>query len=81
MGLETLLPKVTNAEMEVLNSVLKKSGDKRECQLLANYDRVYMYLRDMAITYNIPLPDLFEKDGIDRTCMIYFNSNQEVSTL
>ena len=79
MGIETLLPKVTNAEMEELDSVLKKPGDKREGQVLANFDRVYMYMKDMAITNNIPLPDLFKKDDIDRTCMIYFNTNQEVS--
>ena len=80
MGIETLLPKVTNAEMEVLDSVLKRPGDKREGQLLANYDRVYMFMKDVAITHNIPLPPLFEKDDIDRTCMIYFNTNQEVCT-
>ena len=79
MGIECLLPKVTNNEMEVLAPVLKKPGDKREGQLLANYDRVYMHIRDMAIEHNITLPPLFEADDIDRTCMIYFNTDEEVS--
>ena len=80
MGIETLLAKVTNREMEVLDSVLKKPGDKREGQLLANYDRVYMYIKDLAMEHNIPLPPLFETDDIDRESLIYFNSNKEVST-
>ena len=81
LGIDVLLPKVSNPEMEALDSVLKTPGDKREGQVLANYDRVYQHIRDKAMEYDIPLPPLFEKDSIDRTALTYFNTNKEVGHL
>ena len=64
--------------MEALDSVLKTPGDKREGQVIANYDRVYMHVREKALEHNIPLPILLEKDDIDRAALIHFNTDQEV---
>jgi hypothetical protein len=80
MGIDALLPKVTELEMETYESILKKPGDKREGQLLANYDRVFKMLKDCALKYEIPLPLLFQQDTIPRTSLTYFNTNREVGS-
>ena len=79
MGIDMLLPKVTNQEMEALDTVLKTPGDKREGQVIANFDRMYQHIKDKAQELNIPLPLLFESDSINRTALIYFNTDKEVS--
>ena len=64
--------------MEDLAAVLKKPDDKRDGQLVAQYDRFYTAVKDRAVEFGIPLPALFEKDVIDRTALTYFNTDDEV---
>ena len=78
LGVDTLLAKVTSLEMEDLAAVLKKPDDKRDGQVVAQYDRFYIAVKDRAVEFGIPLPPLFETDGIDRTALIYFNTDEEV---
>ena len=78
IGVATVLPKVTQDEMEELAGVLKKAGDKREGQILANYDRVYKTISAAITEYDLQKPVLFQSVEIDRTSAIYFNTNQEV---
>ena len=80
MGIDALLPKVTELEMETYESILKKPGDKREGQLIANYDRVFSILKERALKYEFPLPLLFQQDTIPRTSLTYFNTNREVGS-
>ena len=80
MGIDALLPKVTELEMETYEAILKKPGDKREGQLLANFDRVYTILKEGALKYGFPLPLLFQHDNIPRTSLTYFNTNREVGS-
>ena len=40
--------------------------------------RVYTIIKEGAMKYKIPLPALFEQDAIDRTTLVYFNTNEEV---
>ena len=45
MTVDLCIPKVTPEEMEYFAGDLKVPGDRREGQLLAVYDRVYIYLK------------------------------------
>ena len=60
---------------------MKKPGNKREGQPIANYDRFFKIVKEGAIKYDIPLPPVLEPDTIDRTALIYFNTNNEVGSL
>jgi hypothetical protein len=77
LGVQTLLPKVTYEEMEELEGFLRKPGDRREGQLLANYDRVYKEIKIGIEEFALPLPRLFQMDYIDRTSATFFNTSTE----
>ena len=77
-GVDAVLPKVTPTEVAGLDDVLLKKKDRREGQLIRNYDRMFRKCREAIIKYKLEAPPLFLCDVIDRTSMIYFNSNTEV---
>ena len=81
IGVANVLPKVTKDEMEELAGVLKKAGDKREGQILANYDRVFKTISAAIKEHDLQRPILFQSNEIDRTSAIYFNTNQEASII
>ena len=79
-GVDTLLDIVTYEELESYENFLKKPGNKREGQIIANYDRFFKIVKDGAIKFGIPLPPVLEPDTIGRTALIYFNTNNEVGS-
>ena len=58
--------------------VLKKHGDKKEGQRVKSYDMMFVQLKEAIKRFSLPLPLLFECDGIDRTSMTYFNTREKV---
>ena len=78
IALQICLPRVTEVEMEDLAGHLKKAQDKREGQILAIFDRLFMFLKEEIAMYNLREPLVFLSEGIDRRCLTAFNSNEEV---
>ena len=58
--------------------VLKNHGDKKEGQRVKSYDMMFVQLKEAIKRFSLPLPLLFECDGIDRTSMTYFNTCEKV---
>ena len=77
-GVETILPRVSSAEVAQLEGVLKMKGDRREGQIIKNYDRMTEKCQEASEKYKLKPPPLFETPGIDRTSLIYFNNDPEV---
>ena len=78
MGANAILSKVTDDEMVDLDCVLKRSGDRREGQILANYDRVFKILNCVCDDLELVKPPLMMKNCVDRRSLIYFNTGEEV---
>ena len=78
LAVQTCVPACTPEEMERVDPVLRVPGDKREGQLIVNFDRVFMAVENAIEEYGLERPDLFKADGIDRRSMTYFNTNNEV---
>ena len=82
MTVDLCIPKVTPEEMEYFAGDLKVPGDRREGQLLAVYDRVYIYLKsEMEKCVGLELPLLFRGNEVDRLALTYFNMDTEVNKL
>ena len=78
MGVATVLPRVTDAEMADFEGLLKIPRDRREGQLVANYDRVYETVESAIDTYALPKPIMFHSETINRTALLYFNTDEKV---
>ena len=78
MGVATVLPRVTDDEMTDFDGLLKTPGDRREGQLVANYDRVYKTLEAAIEAHSLPKPIMFQSETINRTSLLYFNTDEEV---
>ena len=79
IAVKCCIPKVTDQEMENFSEELKIPGERREGQLLANYDRLFIILREKIVQYDLDVPILFKNnDAINRLALTYFNTNREV---
>ena len=73
LGLNTMLKRITDSEMEAFDGVLKKDGDDREGQIFLNYDRLHSALDDAITMYGLERPLLFQTGGIDRNTLTFYN--------
>ena len=76
LGLNTMLKKVTDAETEVYDGILRTDRDDREAQVLLNYDRVHAAIEEAIEEYDLEKPHLFNKIPIDRTTLTFYNQRQ-----
>ena len=76
LGLSTMLKKVTDAETETYDGILRTDRDDREGQVLRNYDRLHEAIDEAIEEYGLEKPPLFEKIPIDRTSLTYYNERQ-----
>ena len=74
--LPTVPPSYTLSEE--MEDVLGTPGDKREAQLLYQYDNIVIALKEKITEYDLEAPPIFLGDGIDRTALIYFNKKEQV---
>ena len=81
LAILAILPVVPRSyyESEELEDVLAKSGDKREGQLLFQYDNIYLTCKKMISKHGLDTPPLFLFDGIDRRALVELNKKIEVS--
>ena len=78
MGLDALLPRITQAQLADISDVLNNPKDKREGQIILQYDNIFKACQDAITRFNLDAPPLFNSGDIDRTALIYFNHQQEV---
>ena len=83
LAILAILPVVPRSyyESEELEDVLAKPGDKREGQLLYQYDNIYLTCKKMISEYDLDAPPLFLFDGIDRRALVKLNKKIEVSLI
>ena len=58
--------------------MLRVPGDRKEAQRIMTYDLMYSTLKDMIELYQLPVPLLFQCQGIDRLCKTFFNRCDQV---
>ena len=78
--MKCFLNKVTQSEIEEYCEVLKTRGDRREAQVIFDFDNLFLALKVMIGKYELENPLLFNTEGIDRMALVYFNTDQEVET-
>ena len=76
LGLNTMLQKVTDAETEKYDGILRTDRDDREAQVLLNYDRVHEALEEAIEEHGLEKPPLFNKILIDRTTLTFYNQRE-----
>ena len=83
LAILAILPVVPRSyyESEEMEDVLAKAGDKREGQLLYQYDNIYLTCKKMISKYGLEAPPLFLFDGIDRRALVQLNNKIEVSLI
>lgn len=79
LGLNTMLDKITDPQLESYDGILKKDGDDREGQFFCNYDRLHAALEHAIEEYDLEKPLLFQQVTIDREAITFFN-DREVRT-
>jgi len=72
-GHSCVLEGVTNDIIRGLEGVLRVPGDRKEAQRIMTYDLMYFTLKDIIELYPLPVPLLFQGEGIDRLCKTFFN--------
>ena len=65
-------------EVAALEGVLKRQKDRKEAQIIANYDRVYAIIDSAIEKYSLERPLLFQTETDRRTSLTFFNTNEEV---
>ena len=78
IGVDNNLKKASDDEIEEIRDVLKKPHIRRQGQVIVTYDRVYRALDKAFDDHSDQKPILFQSETIDRTSLIYFNTDQEV---
>ena len=80
LGVAAILPVVppSYTMSDEMQEILVTRGDKREGQLLYQFDNVIKALKEKIVEYGLETPLALLGDGIDRTALIFFNKNQEV---
>ena len=83
LGVAAILPLVppSYTMSEEMEDVLRVPGDKREAQLLYQYDNIFLTCKRMISQHNLAAPPLFLSDGIDRTALVFLNKKQQVSPI
>ena len=72
-----MLEKATSAEISAYNGELRKCNDEREAQLLLEYDKAYMILKERGNELGLNLPPLFLKEFIDHGSVTLQNRNED----
>ena len=72
-----MLEKATSAEIAAYNGELRKCNDEREAQLLLEYDKSFMILKERGIELGLDLPPLFLKECIDHGSITLQNRNED----
>ena len=78
IGETSVLPEVLDEEVAALEGVLKRQKDRKEAQIIANYDRVYAIIDSAIEKYSLERPLLFQTETERRTSLTFFNTNEEV---
>ena len=81
IGVDNNLKKASDDEIEEIRDVLKKPHIRRQGQVIVTYDRVYRALDKAFDDHSDQKPILFQSETIDRTSLIYFNTDQEVGLM
>ena len=80
LGVAAILPVVPSSYTmsDEMEEILATRGDKREAQLLFQYDNIVSALKEKAAEYGLVAPPALRGDGIDRTALTFFNNKEEV---
>ena len=78
LGVDCILPRCSDTELNDLEDVLKKPRDRREGQVIIGYDRLFTALKDICERLSLRTPPLLKSETIDRMSLTYFNTNREV---
>ena len=79
LGVSSVMTEINDEALNDLAGFLKKPNDSRQGQLLFNYDNFYKYIQKMLVKFNIDPPLLFLNQEIDRTALVYYNTNKKVN--
>ena len=78
MGVRSILPIVTDEEVQDLSEVLKKPGDRREAQVVECYRRLFYDCLEKIENFNLKKPKLLASGIVDYSSLTYFNTDQQV---
>ena len=78
LGVDCILPRCSDTELNDLEDVLKKPRDRREGQVIIGYDRLFTALKNICERLSLRTPPLLKSETIDRMSLTYFNTNREV---
>jgi hypothetical protein len=78
MGLDAFLPRITQVQLTDISDVLANPKDKRQGQIILQYDIIFKACQDAITRFSLDTPPRFSSGDIDRTALIYFNHPQEV---
>ena len=76
LGLNGMLPVVTDEQLADYEGLLKVDGDEREAQVVLNYDRIYEFIREAIAKHKLDPPALFLKGHIDRLSLTFYKTSQ-----
>ena len=76
LGLNGMLPVVTDEQLAEYEGLLKVAGDEREAQVVLNYDRIYEFIREAIYKHELDPPPLFQKGHIDRLSLTFYKTSQ-----
>ena len=80
LGVAAILPVVPSdyTKSEEMEDILATPGDKREAQLLFQYDNIVTALKEKIFEFGLDAPPMFLSDQIDRTALTFLNKKHEV---
>ena len=80
-GVLDVMPSVPKDYYQIeLAGVTATPNEKRESQIIYQYDNLYKTFKEAQKRYNLDPVPLFSYDGIDRRSLVYFNHSEEVTT-
>ena len=77
VALSSTLERISDEELNDYAHIIPEQDD-RKCQLLLNYDRIHKILEDKIEAYNLPKPELFKLNYIDRNSLTFYYGTEEV---